>query len=51
MNEFEKLVSEMRTAQICFFKTKDRYYLGLSKTLEKKVDSKLSEINNPKLEL
>lgn len=51
MNEFEKLVYEMRSAQINYFRTRSKEYLQLSKQLEKKVDEYLlnKKINQPKL--
>lgn len=42
MNEFEKLVYEMRNAQIIYFRTRNVKYLTLSKQLEKKVDEYLT---------
>ena len=45
MNEFEKLVDEMRKAQRAFFKTRSVEYLVASKQLEKKVDDYLTKKN------
>ena len=51
MNEFEKLVDEMRSAQINYFRTRSKEYLQQSKQLEKKVDEYLlnKKINQQKL--
>ena len=51
MNEFEKLVDEMRSAQINYFRKRSKEYLQLSKQLEKKVDEYLlnKKINQQKL--
>jgi len=51
MNEFEKLVYEMRSAQINYFRTRDKEVLQQSKQLEKKVDEYLinKKINQQKL--
>lgn len=49
MNEFEKLVFEMRDCQKQFFATRNHEFLRRSKELEKKVDSYLENINSPKL--
>lgn len=43
MNEFEKLVYEMRNAQILYFRTRSVKYLSQSKQLEKKVDEYLTD--------
>jgi len=51
MNDFEKLVSEMRNAQKKYFKTRDAYWLRKSKELESAVDVHLSNINQPSLDL
>ena len=42
MNEFEKLVYEMRSTQTEYFKTRDKSVLLKSKELERKVDSFLA---------
>ena len=49
MNEFEKLVFEMRKAQREYFKTKQNYWLVRSKDFEKQVDQYISNIINPGL--
>lgn len=50
MNEFEKLVAEMRHAQKRYFETRSKnYWLPLSKQLEHQVDQHLQNINQPKL--
>lgn len=51
MNEFEQLVYEMRSAQINYFRTRDKEVLQQSKQLEKKVDEYLinKKINQQKL--
>ena len=51
MNEFEKLVYEMRSAQINYFRTRSKEVLQQSKLLEKKVDEYLKDkkINQQKL--
>lgn len=41
MNEFEKLVYEMRSAQINYFRTRSKEILQLSKQLERRVDEYL----------
>lgn len=43
MNDFEKLVYEMRSAQKGYFRTRSNAYLLLSKQLEKRVDEYLKE--------
>lgn len=43
MNDFEKLVHEMRNAQIVYFRTRSCKYLNLSKQLEKQVDDYLTK--------
>jgi len=45
MNEFEKLVFDMRSAQKMYFKLRTAYWLSRSKELESKVDKHLSNIN------
>ena len=49
MNDFEKLVENMREAQKLYFKTRDKYWLRKSKELEKAVDDYLKEKHQPKL--
>jgi hypothetical protein len=56
MNDFEKLVLEMRTAQKNYFKAErgtelKASYLRKSKLLESMVDNHLKEKQNPELEL
>ena len=46
MNEFEKLVYEMRSAQINYFRTRSKEVLQLSKQLEKRVDEYLIDKKN-----
>ena len=46
MNEFEKLVYEMRSAQIKYFRTRSKDVLQLSKQLEKRVDEYLVDKKN-----
>lgn len=41
MNEFEKLVYEMRSAQINYFRARSKEVLQQSKLLEKRVDEYL----------
>jgi hypothetical protein len=41
MNEFEKLVYEMRSAQVNYFRTRNKEVLQQSKQLEKRVDEYL----------
>ena len=41
MNDFEKLVYEMRSAQINYFRTRSKEVLEQSKQLEKRVDKYL----------
>jgi hypothetical protein len=41
MNDFEKLVYEMRSAQINYFRTRSKDVLQQSKQLEKRVDEYL----------
>lgn len=43
MNEFEKLVYEMRSAQINYFRTRNGDVLQLSKKFEKRVDEYLRD--------
>lgn len=49
MNDFEKLVFEMRKYQKRYFKTRDTAWLTKSKQYEKLVDDHLSNINEPKM--
>ena len=51
MNEFEKLVYEMGSAQINYFRTRNKEVLQQSMQLEKKVDEYLKDknINQQKL--
>ncbi len=46
MNEFEKLVYEMRSAQINYFRTRSKEVLQQSKQLEKRVDEYLIDKKN-----
>lgn len=46
MNEFEKLVYEMRSAQINYFRTRSKEVLQQSKHLEKRVDEYLIDKKN-----
>lgn len=46
MNEFEKLVYEMRSAQINYFRTRSKEVLQQSKHLEKRVDEYLRDKEN-----
>ena len=46
MNDFEKLVYEMRSAQKEYFRTRCNAYLLHSKQLEKRVDEYLREKKN-----
>lgn len=41
--EFYKLIEEMRQAQIDYFRTRDKYHLSRSKSLEWKVDKQIEE--------
>lgn len=50
MNEFEKLVMDMRNSQKEYFKTKYANWLKRSKELESKVDQHLRNINQPKID-
>jgi hypothetical protein len=50
MNEFEKLVLDMRNSQKEYFKTKYPSWLKRSKELEVKVDQHLMNINQPKID-
>lgn len=43
MNEFEKLVYEMRSAQKEYFRTRSKEILQLSKQLERRVDEYLRD--------
>ncbi len=43
MNDFEKLVDEMRSAQINYFRTRSKDVLQQSKQLERRVDEYLRE--------
>lgn len=49
MNEFEKLVFEMRKAQKNYFKSREVYWLTKSKQFELNVDDYLENINSPKM--
>ncbi len=51
MNEFEKLVFNMRNAQREYFKTRYPSWLTRSKELEVKVDEYLNDINQPKINI
>ena len=51
MNEFEKLVYEMRSAQKEYFRTRSKDVLQQSKQLEKRVDEYLKEKENNQLTL
>lgn len=46
MNEFEKLVYEMRSAQINYFRTRSKEVLQQSKQFEKRVDEYLKAKKN-----
>jgi len=46
MNEFEKLVAEMRAKQKEYFRTRNGVVLGDCKKLEKQVDDYLKNIEN-----
>lgn len=46
MNDFEKLVYEMRSAQKEYFRTRNKDTLELSKHLEKRVDEYLINKKN-----
>lgn len=46
MNEFEKLVYEMRCAQVNYFRTRSKEALQQSKQLEKRVDNYLLDKKN-----
>ena len=46
MNEFEKLVYEMRSAQKGYFRTRNKEVLQQSKQLEKRVDEYLINKKN-----
>jgi hypothetical protein len=43
MNDFEKLVLEMRSAQKGYFRTRSKEILQLSKQLERRVDEYLRD--------
>lgn len=43
MNEFEKLVYEMRSAQKEYFRTRSKEILQLSKQLERRVDEYIKD--------
>lgn len=43
MNEFEKLVYDMRSAQINYFRTRSKDVLQQSKQLERRVDEYLRD--------
>ena len=47
--EFIALVTEMRTAQVQYFKTRDRALLLRSKQLEQRVDAMIEGVNQPDL--
>lgn len=49
MKDFINLVAKMRAAQTYYFKTHDKNWLTKSIALEKEVDKKLLEFNNPRL--
>lgn len=49
MNEFEQLVSEMRTCQKQYFRTREKEWLERSKRFEKMVDNELDKKLNPNL--
>ena len=51
MNDFEELVYEMRSAQIKYFRTRDKEVLQQSKQLEKRVDKYLSDKKSDQLKL
>ena len=51
MNEFEKLVKEMRSMQKAYFRTREAQTLNASKRLEKEVDKYLADKENPQMEL
>ena len=51
MNDFEKLVYEMRSAQINYFRTRSKEVLQQSKQLEKRVDKYLIDKKNNQLKL
>jgi transcription termination factor NusB len=50
MNEFEKMVLEMRELQKEYFRTRDRGVLEKSKQAERKIDEYLNNKTNPKLQ-
>lgn len=51
MNEFEKLVYEMRCAQVNYFRTRSKEALQQSKQLEKRVDKCLIDKKSDQLKL
>lgn len=51
MNEFEKLVKEMRAMQKAYFRTREAATLQASKRLEKEVDKYLADKENPQMDL
>lgn len=51
MNDFEKMVFEMRKSQKEYFKGGGNYWLSRAKKLEKLVDQVLDEKINPKLDV
>lgn len=50
LEEFVKLVAKVREAQKLYFKTKSKYELLVSVSLEKKLDSLLSQIVDEEVE-
>lgn len=51
MDEFQKLVLKMRSAQKNYFSNRNATTLMSAKSLEREVDAYLDNINNPKLGL
>lgn len=51
MNEFVKIVYEMRKAQKEYFRTRSKEVLLQSKQLERRVDTLLAEYDNPQKDL
>ena len=51
MDEFVKLVYEMRKAQKEYFRTRSKEVLQQSKQLERRVDTLLAEYDNPQKDL
>lgn len=49
MNDFEKLVAEMRKAQTEYFRHRGTIALKTAKKLERDVDEHLSNITQPKM--